>query len=437
MKTLHVFHNSDLKNGVDKTTCTLIHMLQKSGGTPIATVPGEGDVSEYLSAHDIPYRIIPYSCCNSDASRALIHYLGDSSRQAAAMTDFIQQVKPDIIHINTGHLLHAGIAAAQCHIPAIWHIHAPFDNDLKRYQQSIGLEGYRWILQNLSSQVIGVSNDVTKSICKHVPPERVKTLYNGVDVAALNNDANISPSNIRKELNLPEDAELVIGVGRISAQKDFATFARVARQITKTRTNTFFIIAGPKQEPEAVQLLMEELEDPLLNQKLFTLGPRSDVPALLAQSNAFLSTAIFEGQGVAALEAMALHTPVIAMACQGLRECVNDGVDGLLVPPGDEAAAARAVISTLSDQQLSSNLCKMGFESVSTNFSSEKYGREFVTIAEEAISTGATVASNDALAVIKGLLSEIDKTEQRLMHFEQQTNFQRFKLLLWHSFHPS
>ena len=437
MKTLHVFHGSNLKNGVDKTTCTLIHRLQKSGGTPIATVPAEGEVSEYLSAHNVPYRIIPYSCCNSDAWRALIHYLGESSRQAEAIVALIQQEKPDIVHINTGHLLHAGIAAAQCKVPTIWHIHAPFDHDLKRYQATIGVEGYRWILQNLSSQVIGVSNDVSQSIGEHVSSERVKTLYNGVDVTALNNDANTSSSDIRQELNLPEDAELVIGVGRISAQKDFATFARIAKQIANTRSNTFFIIAGPKQESEAVQLLMKELEDPQLNHKLFLLGPRSDIPALVAQSNAFLSTAIFEGQGIAALEAMALHTPVIAMACQGLRECVNDGIDGLLVDLGDEAAAAKAVINTLTDPQLSSRLCKMGFESVSTNFSSEKYGREFVTIAEAAIHTGAPVASNDVLAVIKGLLSEIDKTGQRLMDFERQTNFQRFKLLLWHLFHPT
>ncbi len=436
MKILHVFHNSDLKNGVDKTTCTLITALKSLGSTCVATVPALGDASDFLTSHGIPFQVIPYPCCKSDAWRAQLYFLAESSRHVQEMINFIEQHQPDIIHLNTGHLLHAGLAAAKCKIPTIWHIHAPFDNDLKRYQSSIGTGGYRWILDNLSSHVIGVSNDVSGTISTQISNERVSTLYNGIDIEALHSASTTGTTNIRNELNLPDDAQLILGVGRISAQKDFATFARIAHKVVQRCNNTFFAIAGPKHEPKAIELLDKEVEQLALSDKLFILGPRSDVPALVAQSSAFLSTAIFEGQGIAALEAMALQKPVVAMACQGLRECIQDGVDGLLVEPGDETAAVDAVVKTLNDQALSQTLGENGLQSVSRNFSSKKYGSEFLDIAAIAVEHGPAIASADVLELINGLLNEIDKADQRLRALEQQTFMQRLRLLIWQTFHP-
>lgn len=125
MKILHIFHNSDLKNGVDKTTCTLITALKKLGIESVAVIPKTGDVSDFLSAHRIAYHTVDNSCCTSNAWRAHFRFLADSVRQAEKLQLIIKQEAPDIIHINTGHLLHAVLAAARCQIPAICHIHAP------------------------------------------------------------------------------------------------------------------------------------------------------------------------------------------------------------------------------------------------------------------------------------------------------------------------
>lgn len=437
MKILHVFHNSGLKNGVDKTTCTLIVALQKRGIMSVAIVPAVGEVTEFLSALGITYYTVPYSCCTADAWRAKFRFLADSAQQHHRVITIIEQEKPDVVHLNTGHLLHAGLAAAHCKIPAIWHIHAPFDNDLKRYQPAIGEGGYRWILENLSSQIIGVSHDVSNSLCEQIPSKRIKTLYNGIDIEALQQAALTGTTNIRNELKLPCDAKLILGVGRISAQKDFAGFARVADRVCRANANAFFIIAGPKEEPDAVQQLEGEIKRLGLSNKLFALGPRSDVPALVAQSDAFLSTAIFEGQGIAALEAMALTRPVVAMACQGLRECIQDDIDGVLVEPGNEAAAAAAIINILDEPALAKRLGNNGIATVTRRFSSEEYAREFVLIAKAAIANGPAIASTDALSMCQGLLGEINTAHRKLLAFEQQTKIQRLRLLLWQLFHPS
>lgn len=427
MKTLHIFHHSNLKNGVDKTTCTLILSLKRLGVTPFAVIPSTGDVTDFLNTHNIQYSIIPYSCCANLTERAQLKFYAESLTQQSTLDKLIGDISPDVIHLNTGHLLYAGLAAARCRVPAIWHIHSPFQEDLSRYHSSIGKGGYIWLLEKLSSQIIGVSEDVNRSIAEFLPADRIATLYNGIDIDQLENSANSSSSDIRQELGLASDAKLIIGVGRISAQKDFAAFARIASLIATQKPEVFFIIAGPKQEHDAVKLLEDEITRLELQDRLFILGPRSDVPSLIAQSMILVSTAIYEGQGIAALEAMALEKAVVAMACDGLRECIKNEHDGLLVHPNDEVAAASAVIRLLDNSTLREQLGKNGKQSVMAKFASSKYAQEFLAIANTAKAFGAAPISDHELDLLNGLLGQINNAHQRVLKFEHQTLWQRIK----------
>ncbi|CAL1239031.1 glycosyltransferase [Candidatus Methylocalor cossyra] len=435
MRILHIFHHDNLKNGVDKTTATLIVALKKLGVDSLASVPAFGEVTEFLEVHGIQYRILPFRCCSSLAERARLRFFADASAQQELLRSLVRAYSPDLLHINTGHLLHAGLAAAQCQLPTVWHIHAPFPADSLRYEDSVGTDGYAWLLERLSTLVIGVSEDVCRSLTEYLPHQRVRLLYNGIDGDAVIQAAADNPVDIRQALGIPRPAKLVIGVGRISAQKDFAAFARVAGLVSRTQPDTYFLIAGPKQETEAVLRLDQEIDRLQLGERVFLLGPRSDIPGLIAQADLLLSTANYEGQGLAALEAMALGKPVVAMACQGLRECITHEHDGLLVNPGDEAGAAQAVQRLLDDPELARQLGANGRRSVQGRFSSNNYARQFLTIAEAAVSQGPAPITPRELALIQGLLRQIDIAHQRLASFEQQTIVQQIKLFLWKQFH--
>ena len=398
---------------------------------PIAVVPKAGNVTDYLQSQAIRYSLIPYTCCANRSERAQLLFYSDTFAQLDSLIALIRQEAPDIIHINTGHLLHAGIAAAREKKPAIWHIHAPFSEDLTRYESTVGAGGYIHLLKQLSSQIIGVSEDVSKSLSEYLPPDRIKTLYNGIDIEELAQSAKSSSTDIRATLGLEADVKLVIGVGRISAQKDFAAFARIAANVCKLKSNCYFLIVGPKQEPNAIRLLEEEVARNQLGSRLFILGPRDDVPALLTQSNIFLSTAIFEGQGIAALEAMALDTPPVAMACSGLRECIVHGHDGILVDPGDENAATHAVLRLLDNPEFAEMLANNARLSVAKKFSSQEYARQFLNIANAALKHGAAEISVEELDLLSGLLRQINSAHSRLLSLEHQTLSQYMKGLSW------
>ncbi len=90
------------------------------------------------------------------------------------------------------------------------------------------------------------------------------------------------------------------------------------------------------------------------------LGPRDDVPALLAAASVLAVPSRWEGFGLAALEGMAAGVPVVASRVDGLVEVVGEA--GLLVPPGDAGALRGAIDRVLSDRALAVELSRRGRE---------------------------------------------------------------------------
>jgi glycogen synthase len=155
---------------------------------------------------------------------------------------------------------------------------------------------------------------------------------------------------------------------------------------------------------------------------------------LLAQSNLFLSTAIFEGQGLAALEAMSLSKPVVAMDCVGLRECIEHEIDGLLVPLGDENACAQAVLRVLRDDSLAELLGQRGRQSVLNKYSSQAYAKGFLAIAKKVLHETHTIGKAPAADFLLGLLKKVREAHDRATELEQRTNLKtrlKNRLLQW------
>ena len=91
--------------------------------------------------------------------------------------------------------------------------------------------------------------------------------------------------------------------------------------------------------------------------------PHERLPGCLAGADAFVAPALGqESFGLVLVEAMAAGVPVVASNITGYREIVRDGIDGLLVPPGDAAALASAMGSALDDGALADRMRAGGRE---------------------------------------------------------------------------
>ena len=145
----------------------------------------------------------------------------------------------------------------------------------------------------------------------------------------------------------PED--VVVGsIANFKPQKGPLDFVEAARLARLRDRRLRFVFAGDGELRAAVERAIAGAD---LGGAVHLLGWRDDVPELLAAMDIFLLTSLFEGLPRVVLQAMAASVPVVATDTGGVSEVVVDGETGLLVPPGNPAAAAEAIVALAHDAE--------------------------------------------------------------------------------------
>jgi glycosyltransferase involved in cell wall biosynthesis len=175
------------------------------------------------------------------------------------------------------------------------------------------------------------------------PAEKLHVLWKGVDLAAF--DAAVADApRTRAALGLAPD-ELAVGtVGRLAWQKGidhlFAAIARVQPNLPHAR---FFVVGGGGDAATIAEAATA------LGKSVTLLGPRNDVPALLAAMDVVVQSSRFEAMAQTTLEAMAAGRAVISTRTVGADEAIEEGVSGLLVPVRDVDALADRLLLLAAD----------------------------------------------------------------------------------------
>ena len=155
---------------------------------------------------------------------------------------------------------------------------------------------------------------------------------------------------VRKELTGGTGRPIVLAVGRLAEQKDFASLVDAARQWTDLDPVPLLAIAGSGPLAES----LAERAAPLGPEVRF-LGPRPDVPVLLAAAGVFVLPSRWEGQPLILQEALAAGCPIVASRAGGIPDLTGEDA-ALLVPPGDVGALAAAIRRVLTDRALAQRL---------------------------------------------------------------------------------
>jgi glycosyltransferase involved in cell wall biosynthesis len=153
---------------------------------------------------------------------------------------------------------------------------------------------------------------------------------------------------LRAELGLAPGAVVVTMVSRVMRAKGVLEYAEAACRVLEHNPGVVFLLVGPADDTELARLTLEELER--LRQAVRWLGPRTDVPGLLALSDLFVLPSFYrEGVPRVLLEAAATGLPLVVARAPGSTDVVRDGENGLVVPPRDAAALAIAIERLVQD----------------------------------------------------------------------------------------
>lgn len=185
-------------------------------------------------------------------------------------------------------------------------------------------------------------------------------------IAVIPNFTTLAPAEpaARGPLQTPEEAPVLLALGRLHPVKGFDTAIAALGRLP----GAYLWIAGEGAERPALEALAAARG---VAGRVRLLGWRQDRAALLAAATAVLVPSRSEPFGNVVLEAWAAGRPVIASAVDGPAWLIADGVSGLLVPPGDEAALAAAAARLLADPGLAARLAGGGYRRRAAEFTEE------------------------------------------------------------------
>ncbi len=205
------------------------------------------------------------------------------------------------------------------------------------------LRALTWRVLRRAHRLVAVSPGLERELgAEGVPAERLRTVPNGVDVAALRAAADLGP-----DAPLPP-GPLVVAVGRLTRQKGFDLLVRAhARALADGAPPHHVLVVGEGPDRAALEDLVRELG---VEGSVTLGGFRRDVPAVLAAADLFVLPSRGEGFVLVLAEAAVLGVPVVATDCVGgPGDVLRPDEVGAVVPVEDVPALARALAAALED----------------------------------------------------------------------------------------
>jgi glycosyltransferase involved in cell wall biosynthesis len=280
---------------------------------------------------------------------------------------------------------HAGItwegcwgtfAAAEAGVPVICTEHLPYLITEPR-ERALKLQASRRVLYT-----IGVSRGVASSLVEHgvVPAERARVVWNGIDFTRFSPVRQ--PELRRSLLGLDLESHLVVCVGRMTPQKGHALLLDAVALARRELPRLTVALAG--DGPLAAELQARATRLGLGDAALF-LGRYRHVPELLSCTDVLVQPSIFEGLPLAVLEGMAAALPVVVTDVVGNREAVVSGESGLVVPPDDPLALARALLRLVLDPHLAARLGMQARQRAAREFTAPVMARRTQAVYDDAV----------------------------------------------------
>jgi glycosyltransferase involved in cell wall biosynthesis len=318
----------------DVTVCTL-----KSGGR----------VAEELQARGI--RVLSLDGAGKLDARVLFRLL-----------TIIREERPDVIQ---AFLFWANVAARICgRLVRTFSI-------ISSYHDEIVTEG--WIIRLVdrltlkwTHGILCCSEAVRRSVVSRIggTGQQFTVIPFGVDVDRFGTPAAAT----RRELGLQDDGAVVGTVCRLVEPKKglsilLQAMSELKRRLRKPPCQLLIVGDGPARE--TLEALRDRLE---LSEWVVFTGTRRDIPRVLHAMDAFVLPSLYEGFGIAILEAMAAAKPVVATTVGGIPEFVVPGDTGLLVEPGHATALAEAIERLLCEPERARQMGIRGRERVLAGF---------------------------------------------------------------------
>jgi len=218
----------------------------------------------------------------------------------------------------------------------------------------VNLLAYPWFFDAEIAIAQGTQTMLDRRPAARLRHRQARLIYNGLNPAFVERLAQ-SPEPAKR------DGPQLIIVGRLEEQKGHATLLAALPEILYHQPGATLTIVGVGNLHADLVAQSRALG---VEASVHFLGGRNDVPQQLRQSDLFVSSSNWEGFPTVILEAMAARLPVVATDVGGSCELVRTGKTGILVPPRDPAALAKAILQLWQDQPHAQQMAATAHEEI-------------------------------------------------------------------------
>ncbi|MDQ2891383.1 MAG: glycosyltransferase family 4 protein [Gemmatimonadota bacterium] len=293
-----------------------------------------------------------------------------------AATGVVGDRRVALVHSHTAAVTTGGALARALGVPHLWHVSEMVETP------SIAR---RLIARNVargSDLVIAVSHAVRDHLLATQPAAAAKTrvIYNGIDV----NRFSAARGGEARDATSPR---FVVGmIGRVGTWKGQELFLDAARLVHREMPEVQFVMAGGVLDGNvrALDALRARAAAAGMESVVRIQEYCPDTAALLATMDLFVQPSLRpDPLPTTVLEAMASALPVVATAHGGAPEMVQDGITGLLTPPGDAAAMAQAIVGLLRDPDRRARMGRAARTRVEAEFSPALFSASYLNAYRE------------------------------------------------------
>ena len=309
-----------------------------------------------------------------------VHYVGHGAlswRNIPSIARLVREEAAAIVHLHGYSAANFGrIVSRRLGVPNIVHEHAVLRVLPHQYVAD-------YVLASRTDAAVAVSDAVRRFMIRgrSIPPDKIRTIPNGIDLATFQNVRADHVRRLRAELGLLDDIRVVGTVTRLREEKGNEYLIRAVPRILKEMPNVVILIVG--EGP--LRRLLQDLATGLgVAHAVRFLGFRSDVAALLGIFDVLAIPSLTEGFPLSLVEGMAAGKAIVATAVGGMPEVGVDGETVVFVPPRNPKELAEGVLKLLNDSDMCATIARNARES-STRFSIQRSAEELLKLYRDVV----------------------------------------------------